>query len=482
MKIIARLVAVLIVVATSAGQTKLAPGEDKNRLALQLSATCLAAQSPVDELSSELEKVALEEMKASGIPGAAIGIVSGDKILLVKGFGVASVETGVPVTADTLFRLGSTTKMFTAAVLVQMALDGQIDLHKPIGQYVKRLDPTIAKLTVDQLLSHTAGLRNDDPPSDRADESALGKEIRSWRAKQLIVPPGVVFSYSNVGYWLAGYVAETVAGKPYASAMEDELLKPVGMTRSTFRLDMASTYPLALGHRVSDGKAYVVRPVPDNPAGWPSGALFSTANDLCRWVVALMNDGRLEGKQVLRKGLFEQLAAAHADVLSSRTQYGYGLALVERRGLKMLEHGGARAGYGSFIRIIPEKRVAVVILTNGRGGQLPKTVTRASELLLSLPPRKSVPPPETKEMTLGEMSEYVGTYNNGGEPVEIFIREGKLFMRVGKSELQLSKIGDRRLMMKEPGAAAPDELVMLPDKSGRITYIQVGSGALKRQK
>lgn len=98
-----------------------------------------------DQLLSELEKVVLDEMKAGDIPGAAIGIVSGDRILLAKGFGVASVETGVPVTADTLFRLGSTTKMFTAAALVQMALDGKIDFHKPIGQYVKGLDPTIAR-------------------------------------------------------------------------------------------------------------------------------------------------------------------------------------------------------------------------------------------------------------------------------------------------------------------------------------------------
>src|SRR5262245_40031443 len=85
---------------------------------LPLFAACAAAQPPSDRLSSELEKVAVEEMKADGIPGAAIGIVSGGKVLLAKGFGVASVETGVPVTADTLFRLGSTTKMFTAAALV----------------------------------------------------------------------------------------------------------------------------------------------------------------------------------------------------------------------------------------------------------------------------------------------------------------------------------------------------------------------------
>jgi CubicO group peptidase (beta-lactamase class C family) len=451
-------------------------------LALQLFATWVLAQTHADQLSSDLERVALEEMKAADIPGAAIGIVSGGKIVLVKGLGVASVETDVPVTAETLFRLGSTTKMFTAAVLVHMALAGQIDFHRPIGEYVRGLDPTIAKVTVDQLLSHTAGLQNDDPPSNRSDESALGREIRLWKANRLFAMPGEVFAYSNIGYWLAGYVAETVAGKPYASVLEEEILKPLGMTSSTFHLDIASTYPLAQGHRGSAGNAVVVRPVPDNAAGWPSGGLFSSVDDLCRWLLAFTNDGQIDGKQALRQGTSAQLATPHADVPSTRTQYGYGLSLVERRGFKMLEHGGTRAGYGSFIRIVPERRLGIVVLTNRQGGRLPKTVERATELLLPLEPEKSVAPPEARHMTLAEMSEYVGIYSNGGEPVEIFIRDGGLFLRLGKSELQLSKIGDQRLMMKEPGASAPDELVMLPDKSGRIAYVQVGTGALKRQR
>src|SRR5437868_8631774 len=147
-------------------------------LVFQLCAVCSPAQPSVDRLSSELEKVAPKEMKAAGIPGAAIGIVSHGKILLAKGYGVASVETGAPVSAQTLFRLGSTTKMFTAAALVGMALDGKIDLHRPIGEYVRGLDPTLAKLTADQLLSHTAGLWNDDLPSGSSDESALGREMR----------------------------------------------------------------------------------------------------------------------------------------------------------------------------------------------------------------------------------------------------------------------------------------------------------------
>jgi len=149
----------------------------------------------------------------------------------------------------------------------------------------------------------------------------------------------------------------------------------------------------------------------------------------------------------------------------------------------MLDHGGARAGYGSYIRIFPSQQVAIAVLTNVQGGELPKTVERASELLVPLTAPEKVSPPEPKEMTLAEMSEYTGVYNNGGKSgIEIFIREGKLFVKYGNQELQLQKIGDRRLMAKEPGAAEPDEWVMLPNKTGKITYIQVGSGALMRQR
>jgi CubicO group peptidase (beta-lactamase class C family) len=451
-------------------------------LMLRVFPTCLAAQTTADRLSSEVEKTAREEMRAADLPGAAIGIVQGDKIVLVKVLGVASVETGVPVTADTVFRLGSTTKMFTAAALVQMELDGKVDLLKPIGSYVTGLDKTIAELTLDQLLCHKAGLINDDPPSSRADESALGKEVRSWKSERMFAPPGEVFSYSSLGYWLSGFVAETVAGKPYATVMEDQILKPLGMTRSTFHLDIASTFALAQGHRGPAGKPFVVRPVPDNPIGWPSGALYSTADDLCRWLLALLNDGQVEGKQVLRKGTFAQLAVAHADIPSEGNQFGYGLALIRRRGVQMLEHGGTRAGYGSFIRIIPDKRIGIVVLANRQGQQLPKTVEKATELLVQLEAKQNAVLPETKEMSLSEMAEYAGVFNNGGDPVEIFIRDRRLFLRAGQSERQLFKIGDRRLMMQETGASAPDQLVMLPDKTGRIAYVQVGSSALRRQR
>src|SRR5215510_12294558 len=123
----------------------------------------------------ELEKVALAELAETNTPGAAVGVVSGDRLVFVKGFGVSNVETGAPVTPDMLFRIGSTTKMFTAAALVSLAEEGKLKLDEPIGKYAQGLSPKIAGLTAHQLLSHTAGLKDGARQMyGRHDDEALG--------------------------------------------------------------------------------------------------------------------------------------------------------------------------------------------------------------------------------------------------------------------------------------------------------------------
>jgi CubicO group peptidase (beta-lactamase class C family) len=188
------------------------------------------------------------------------------------GYGVASVDTGAPVSPNMLFRLGSTTKMFTAAAVVGLALEGHIDLEAPISRYITGLDPAIGKLTANLLLSHTAGLRDEAPMFGSHDEPALGAGIRSWKADFFFAKPGQVYSYSNPGFWVAGFLAESVAGKSDADVVEERLFHPLGMERSTLRPTMAMTWPLAQGHDVQDGKPEVIRPAADNAATWPAGS------------------------------------------------------------------------------------------------------------------------------------------------------------------------------------------------------------------
>ncbi len=191
-----------------------------------------------------------------------MAVVLDDRVVFAKGFGVSDVETGAPVTPDTLFRIASTTKMLTAAALVSLAEQGRIKLDAPVGKYVQGLSPKLSQVTVHHLLSHTAGIRDGFSFHGLHDDSALGGFIRSWTDDYLIADPGEVFSYSNLGYALAGFVLEQVTGKPYADAMND----------------VAMTYPLSQGHDILPGQTNptVLRPFADDARYWANGGVFTS--------------------------------------------------------------------------------------------------------------------------------------------------------------------------------------------------------------
>jgi CubicO group peptidase (beta-lactamase class C family) len=423
----------------------------------------------------QLERTVADELRATGIPGAAVAVVQGDRVLFAKGFGVTSVEAGTPVTAGTLFRLGSTTKMFTAAALVQLAEEGKLRLDGPTGEHVKGLKEPFASLTPHQLLTHTAGVTDEAPMFGPHDDPALGQKVRSWGPDYQFTTPGRVHSYSNPGYWLAGLVVEEASGRPYADRMADALFGPLGMTRTTFRPTLAMTHPLALGHALEGGEAKVIRPAADNAATWPAGSIFSSANDLSRFTVAFLNDGRLDGKPVLSPSLIKTLSAPHAAIPGGADRYGYGLHLTTHRGLNVLEHGGSRSGYGSQIMMVPDKHVAVIVLANTTGARLPKTLDAALEAVLPLGPPTARPSRSEVAMTAEEVARCVGVYGNNRERVELVRKGDKLVMKRDRGEESVVKLGDDRYR------GGGGEFVLVPGPDGAPEYLFRGGRALARQ-
>lgn len=197
---------------------------------------------------TEFEKVVLEELKESNTPGATVAIVSGDRVIYTKAFGISNVETGAAMTPEMLFRVGSATEMFTATALVKLAEEGKLKLNEPVGTYIAGLNPQIAKINAHQLLSHTAGLQDNASSYASRDDLGLSGTVRSWKEDQLFSEPGKIMSYSASSYSLAGYLIESIGGKPFADYMSEIIFKPLGMARTTFRPNVAMTYPIALGH------------------------------------------------------------------------------------------------------------------------------------------------------------------------------------------------------------------------------------------
>lgn len=424
-----------------------------------------------------LDPVVMEELKERHTPGAALAIVIGDRVVYAKGYGVASIESPAPVTPETLFRMGSTTKMFTAAALVTLADQGKINLDAPIGEVVKGLHPSLARLTSHQLLSQSAGLRDFAAPINSHDDAALGQNVRAWKDDVFFTDPGKIFSYSSPGYWLAGFVAESVHGKPYADTMEELLFKPLGMTRSTLRPLLAATYPLAMGHNVESDRPVVIRPIYDNAAMWPGGSIFSNVLELSRFVIAMLHGGKLEDRQALSSLVASKLPARQVRMPGSPDAwYGYGLMSYETHGVRLVTHGGASRGYGSTIDLVPAHNFAVIVLTNKSGETLSRSRRKALELALRLKADAPDAAPTPLPMGAEEMRRYVGVYEHAPLKWEIFVRDGHLMFKDESGDHPLTKIGEGKFSYGD------DQIVLTEGADGKIEHLFMGLYSARKER
>lgn len=426
-----------------------------------------ASSAPADY--SELDKLVPAELTEKNTPGAVITIISGDKVVYQKAFGVANVETNAAMQTEMLFRLGSTTKMFTAAALLTLAEKDKIKMNEPIGNRVRGLNAKLSLVTPHHLLSNSAGIRDFTAPIISNDDAALGNMVRGWKEEVFFADQGEIYSYSSAGFWLSGFVVEDLYGKPYADAMTELLFTPLGMERTTLRPFMAITYPFATGHAVEGGKPAILRPMFNNVAMWPAGSIFSNAKDLSRWVIALMNDGKVDGKQVLSSALIDQMVGHHVPVPGETdSYYGYGLTVFKFKGMEFVGHGGFSRGYGSMIQMVPSRKFAVIVLTNKSGETMRKSLNKALELGLGLKDDDSEKTVAVAPPVESEMKEYVGTYSHAPQTWDVSLRDGKLFMNFDGKDYPMTKSGDRKFTF---GAQNENEVVFVPGKSGRIEFL-----------
>jgi CubicO group peptidase (beta-lactamase class C family) len=336
-----------------------------------------ANTSDLPELEDFIDNLMLTQMEALHIPNAAISIVAGDEVLFQKGYGFADLEESRPVEIEnTLFRVGSVSKLFTWTAIMQLVEQGKLDLNADVNNYLDFQIPSTllypqgnsepTPITLAHLMTHTAGFEaypDEIFKLDSKDLLPLDEYVREKLPARLF-PPGEVAAYSNYGAALAGYIVERVSGQPFAEYIEQHIFRPLGMNQSTFLQPVPAQLSASLAHpyRFVDG-AYL-------PGGFefmqmPEGGMSSTAADMAKFMSAHLQGGRLNDVQVLQPNTLRLMHTRQPAPHPALGGMALGFMQGTFNGQPVLFHGGSTMIFDSGLYLLPEQNIGVFITYSG---------------------------------------------------------------------------------------------------------------------
>lgn len=318
---------------------------------------------------TDLATCAAGEMARWNVPGLAVGVWQ-DGHIETAGYGIASIATRQPVTAATLFQIGSITKVFTTTLVMRLVEDGLLDLDRPVIADLPdlRLADSDARerITLRHLLSHSAGFEGDRFTDYGRGDDALAKAIAEFGSLRQWSAPEELYAYCNTGFYLAGRIIEVVTKQPYETALKERLLDPLGLTETVLFPDEAITYPASVGHdRESPGAPYTIcRPYALPRSVSPAGGIISTVGDLLRFAALHIGEGTIDEKTIISAGSARAMREIEIEAPGIGVTYGLGWMLREIDGVRIVSHGGSTNGFEASLVVIPERRFALAMLTN----------------------------------------------------------------------------------------------------------------------
>jgi CubicO group peptidase (beta-lactamase class C family) len=337
--------------------------------------------APLQAAITRIDAMAAAELAKDNVASVTIGVVSGRELAWTKSYGLADMEKRIPAARDTVYRIGSITKQFTATMLLQLVLDGRVRLSDPVEKYFPEVNSVQGRfaqgppITLVQLATMTSGLGRE--PANLP--TYLIGPVSQWETVLISalpetkydLEPDTQFLYSNIGYAILGATLGRAAGMSYTSWVQQRILTPLGMSHTAFEPNATIQSQIAKGYEVdSSGRISFEAPQREHAGrGYkvPNGALYTTVDDLARFVALELGEGP---ETVLPKNVLEaNLARANSTTGNLDSGYGVGFQLSRRGADVFIGHGGSVAGYNAMAWIHRASKTGVIVLRNAGGGK-----------------------------------------------------------------------------------------------------------------
>ncbi len=391
-----------------------------------------------------LEEWLEKEIAAKKIPALSIALVDDQTLVWARGFGFTDPQKRTAATADTLYRVGSVSKPFTALLLMLFVELGLIDLDAPIQQYLPELQPankTGKDITLRQILAHRSGLVRESPVGNYFDDTgpSLADTVKSLNKTELVYAPESTTSYSNAALATAGYVLERMQKQPFEQLIQQKLLDPLGMTDSSFAPSAELRKRLAHGVMWTyHGREF---PAPTWDLGMaPAGSLYSTVKDQARFMQFLFARGQGPKGRVLKAQSLESMWKLQFAKPDAKSGFGIGFALSEFEGRRRIGHGGAVYGFATTFAALPDDKLGVIVCASKdvANAVTNRVADTALKQMLAIRAGKPIPPiEETTPIARDTARELAGRYKSGDKVVELYERDGRLWIFPPRSGLRI---------------------------------------------
>ena len=421
-----------------------------------------APQSRSD-VSVAVDLMAEEALREGPIAGLSIAVIERGRPLVMKGYGFADLENDVRATPDTLYRIGSLTKQFTAAAILQLVERGRIRLSDVIASYIPQLPTHLEPITVEQLLHQTSGIRDFTELGPRFD-AVVTRDLTPAQVLALVADlpleflPGAKWKYSNTNYHVLGMIVERVTGQRYAEYVVNSILKPAGLMSTVYCSERPVLKRRAQGYEVRD-HGFVNDEILSMEIPFAGGGLCSTVGDLARWQDAL-EAGTVLGTESLGH-------MRRPGVLADGTPTFYGDALFLQRvgGHRLVWHDGGINGFSSVLVREPDARTTIVLLANTHSSILSGLRRRVTRTVLGI---ESTPPGDLA-ISDEELGRCPGEYQlPDGEKLVIVRRDRALFIRANASERRMQRQRDASYIVPMSERSYMFEPAQGPVKSVRV--------------